>query len=55
MNEREKETLQLIEEFEEALNTKGDVAKQLKLKTWSNKVDKRENIWDRLARLKQQN
>lgn len=49
IQKRQEETVELLEELEDALNTKGEINKQLKLNTWNQKISKRKNIWDLLA------
>ena len=50
MKERENETLQLLAEFADAINSND----KTKLKNWSEKVEKRENIFDYIKRIKKQ-
>ena len=54
MNQRQTETLALIIEVMEATKEKDPITRKAKLDAWSAKVDRRENIFDRIARLKNQ-
>lgn len=47
---RQEETVELLEELEDALNSKDETHKQLKLNNWNQKVSKRKNIWELFAK-----